>query len=216
MATLRPLDEEAIIAAARETGAIVTAEEHLVHCGLGSMVSQVVTAKHPVPMGFVGMKDRYAESGAPGSAPGEVRPHRRRHRPRSARRAQAQEGLTRMTDKAKAAIPRRGPCVAVLYTSAATVLDDIGRAMRLADYARPCPPTSRPLLKINISWQHYYPACSTTPLAARRRHPDAPAGRLPASIYPSRTAPSSSTPTRARSRTSTRPSSTSTASRAST
>ena len=65
MATLRPLDEEAIIAAARETGAIVTAEEHLVHCGLGSTVSQVVTANQPVPMGFVGMKDRYAESGAP-------------------------------------------------------------------------------------------------------------------------------------------------------
>ncbi len=65
MATLRPLDEDAIIAAARETGAIVTAEEHLVHCGLGSMVSQVVTANQPVPMGFVGMKDRYAESGAP-------------------------------------------------------------------------------------------------------------------------------------------------------
>jgi transketolase len=65
MATLRPLDEEAIIAAARETGAIVTAEEHLVHCGLGSMVSQVVTANQPVSMGFVGMKDRYAESGAP-------------------------------------------------------------------------------------------------------------------------------------------------------
>jgi len=65
MATLRPLDEEAIAAAARETGAIVTAEEHLVHCGLGSMLSQVVTATHPVPMGFVGMKDRYAESGSP-------------------------------------------------------------------------------------------------------------------------------------------------------
>jgi len=65
MATLRPLDEEAIAAAARETGAIVTAEEHLVHCGLGSMLSQVVTATYPVPMGFVGMKDRYAESGSP-------------------------------------------------------------------------------------------------------------------------------------------------------
>ncbi len=63
MATLRPLDKDAIVAAARETGAIVTAEEHLVHCGLGSMVSQVVTASHPVPMGFVGMQDRYAESG---------------------------------------------------------------------------------------------------------------------------------------------------------
>ncbi len=63
MATLRPLDREAIIAAARETGAIVTAEEHLVHCGLGSMVAHVVAGAHPVPMGFVGMQDRYAESG---------------------------------------------------------------------------------------------------------------------------------------------------------
>jgi transketolase len=63
MATLRPLDREAIVAAARETGAIVTAEEHLVHCGLGSMVAQVLAGAHPVPMGFVGVQDRYAESG---------------------------------------------------------------------------------------------------------------------------------------------------------
>ncbi len=64
MATMRPLDEKAIVAAARETGAIVTAEEHLVHCGLGSLVSHVVTGAHPVPMGFVGMQDCYAESGS--------------------------------------------------------------------------------------------------------------------------------------------------------
>jgi transketolase len=63
MATVRPLDREAILSAARETGAIVTAEEHLVHCGLGSMVAQALASEHPVPMGFVGMKDRYAESG---------------------------------------------------------------------------------------------------------------------------------------------------------
>jgi transketolase len=63
MATLRPLDEDAIVAAARETGAIVTAEEHQVRSGVAAMVSQVVTAKHPVPMGAIGMKDRYAESG---------------------------------------------------------------------------------------------------------------------------------------------------------
>lgn len=63
MATLRPLDREAILAAARETGAIVTAEEHLVHCGLGSLVSQVVVSSVPVPVAFVGMHDRYAESG---------------------------------------------------------------------------------------------------------------------------------------------------------
>ena len=63
MATLRPLDEEAVVAAARETGAIVTAEEHLVHCGMAALVSQVVGSKCPVPMGAVGMRDRYAESG---------------------------------------------------------------------------------------------------------------------------------------------------------
>ncbi len=63
MSTWRPLDTVAIEEAARQTGAIVTAEEHLVHCGLGAMVAQHLAATHPVPMGFVGMKDRYAESG---------------------------------------------------------------------------------------------------------------------------------------------------------
>jgi transketolase len=63
MASLRPLDEEAISAAARETGAIVTAEEHQIRSGVAAMVSQVVTATHPVPMGAVGMRDCYAESG---------------------------------------------------------------------------------------------------------------------------------------------------------
>ena len=63
MATIKPLDREAILAAARETGAIVVAEEHLIHCGLGSMVAQALAGEHPVPMGFVGIKDRYAESG---------------------------------------------------------------------------------------------------------------------------------------------------------
>jgi len=55
------------------------------------------------------------------------------------------------------------PLVAVVYTSAATVLDDIAQAMRLAEYTRTLPPSLETLLKINISWQHYYPACSTTP-----------------------------------------------------
>ena len=63
MATLRPLDEEAIAAAARETGAIVTAEEHQVRTGVAALVAQVLGSKHPVPMGTVGMRDRYAESG---------------------------------------------------------------------------------------------------------------------------------------------------------
>jgi len=63
MATLRPVDRQAILKAARETGAIVTAEEHLVHCGLAGLVSQVVVSEKPVPMAFVGVQDRYAESG---------------------------------------------------------------------------------------------------------------------------------------------------------
>lgn len=65
MFTLKPLDEEAVVAAARETGAIVTAEEHLLRGGLGSAVAQVVANNHPVPMKFVGLKDTYAESGTP-------------------------------------------------------------------------------------------------------------------------------------------------------
>lgn len=63
MATLRPLDVEALEAAARETGAIVVAEEHLVHSGLGAMCAQALATRHPVPMEFVGVQDRYGESG---------------------------------------------------------------------------------------------------------------------------------------------------------
>ena len=55
------------------------------------------------------------------------------------------------------------PKVAVVYTTPETVLDDIGRAMHLADYRSYLPDHLDTLLKINISWQHYYPACSTTP-----------------------------------------------------
>ncbi|MDT7944475.1 MAG: transketolase C-terminal domain-containing protein [Dehalococcoidia bacterium] len=55
MASLRPLDEEAIVAAAQETGAILVAEDHSVHGGLGSLVAQVVARTCPVPMAFVGM-----------------------------------------------------------------------------------------------------------------------------------------------------------------
>ncbi len=55
------------------------------------------------------------------------------------------------------------PKVAVVYATPHTVLDDISRAMRLADYTSFLPRDAETLLKINISWQHYYPACSTTP-----------------------------------------------------
>ena len=64
MSTLRPLDVAALERAAAETGAIVVAEEHLVHSGLGAMAAQALASRRPVPMEFVGVHDRYGESGA--------------------------------------------------------------------------------------------------------------------------------------------------------
>ncbi len=66
MPTLKPIDEAAIIKAAAETGAIVTAEEHLEHGGLGSEVAQRVARDYPAPMEFIAIKDTYAKSGKPG------------------------------------------------------------------------------------------------------------------------------------------------------
>ena len=65
MATIKPLDEEAVIRAARETGAIMTVEDHTVLGGLGSAVAEVVVSKCPVPMELVGIQDRFGESGDP-------------------------------------------------------------------------------------------------------------------------------------------------------
>jgi len=65
MSTLKPIDEAAIIKAAVDTGAIVTAEEHLEHGGLGSIVAQIVARHRPVPVEFVAIKDTYAKSGKP-------------------------------------------------------------------------------------------------------------------------------------------------------
>jgi len=63
--TIKPIDEELIAKAARETGLIVTAEEHSVIGGLGSAVAEVVTANLPVPVIRVGIKDTFGESGKP-------------------------------------------------------------------------------------------------------------------------------------------------------
>jgi len=63
MHTIKPLDVDAITRAAQETGAIVTAEEHLLEGGLGSAVARIVTAFQPAPIQFVGLCDLYAESG---------------------------------------------------------------------------------------------------------------------------------------------------------
>ena len=65
MASIKPIDADAIIKAAAETGAIVTAEEHNIIGGLGSAVSEVVVANKPVPMEFVGVRDTFGESGTP-------------------------------------------------------------------------------------------------------------------------------------------------------
>jgi transketolase len=65
MHTVKPADDAAILAAARDTGRIVVAEEHLLHGGLGSVVAMSVGRQHPVPMRFVGLCDTFAESGKP-------------------------------------------------------------------------------------------------------------------------------------------------------
>lgn len=66
MHTIKPLDEETVIAAARETGVIVTAEEHSIIGGLGGAVAETVCTHHPVPVYRLGIPDVFGESGKPG------------------------------------------------------------------------------------------------------------------------------------------------------
>ena len=63
--TIKPIDSDLLVKAAKETGAIVTAEEHSIIGGLGSAVSEVVTEECPVPVVKVGIKDTFGESGKP-------------------------------------------------------------------------------------------------------------------------------------------------------
>lgn len=65
MSTIKPIDRELIVAAAKETGAIITAEEHSIIGGLGSAVSEVVSEECPVIVKKVGVKDVFGESGTP-------------------------------------------------------------------------------------------------------------------------------------------------------
>jgi transketolase len=65
MSSLKPIDEEAIVKAAKETGAIVTAEEHQEHGGLGGTVARVLATHYPAPMEFVAVKDKFGMSGKP-------------------------------------------------------------------------------------------------------------------------------------------------------
>jgi len=63
LATIKPLDGDLLVKAARETGAIVTAEEHSIIGGLGGAVAEVLGERCPVPMKRVGINDRFGTSG---------------------------------------------------------------------------------------------------------------------------------------------------------
>jgi transketolase len=61
--TVKPLDEDTILQAAMETGAIVTAENNIIYGGLGSAVAEFLVENHPIPMQRIGVQDTFAESG---------------------------------------------------------------------------------------------------------------------------------------------------------
>jgi transketolase len=63
--TVKPMDEAAILDAARACGVVVTVEEHQKHAGMGSRVAEILAQKHPVPVEFVGVDDRFGQSGDP-------------------------------------------------------------------------------------------------------------------------------------------------------
>lgn len=63
--TVKPLDQEAVLAAARKTGRVITAEEHQAAGGMGSAVAECLAQNYPVPMRILGMQDGFGESGAP-------------------------------------------------------------------------------------------------------------------------------------------------------
>jgi transketolase len=63
--TVKPLDVDAIVRLARKTGRIVTVEEHQIYGGMGSAVAECLAAHHPVPIEFIGVRDRFGQSGTP-------------------------------------------------------------------------------------------------------------------------------------------------------
>jgi transketolase len=65
MSTIKPLDSELLVQCARETGAIVSAEDHSIIGGLGGAVAECLAQSYPTPMEFVGTKDVFGESGEP-------------------------------------------------------------------------------------------------------------------------------------------------------
>jgi transketolase len=65
LATIKPLDEAGILLLAKNTGAIVTVEEHQIAGGMGSAVAECLAKHCPVPMEFVGVEDKFGQSGTP-------------------------------------------------------------------------------------------------------------------------------------------------------
>ncbi|HEX3468470.1 MAG TPA: transketolase C-terminal domain-containing protein [Candidatus Elarobacter sp.] len=63
--TIKPMDEDAVVAAGESCGSVVTVEEHQVHGGMGSRVAEILAANHPVPVEFIGVQDRFGQSGNP-------------------------------------------------------------------------------------------------------------------------------------------------------
>ena len=63
--SIKPMDEEKVIQAAKDAGCVVTVEEHQVTGGMGSAVAEVLAKNHPVPIEFVGVQNRFGESGSP-------------------------------------------------------------------------------------------------------------------------------------------------------
>jgi transketolase len=65
ISTIKPLDEKAVVALAKNTGAIVTVEEHQIAGGLGSTVAECLAQNRPTPIEFVGVRDQFGQSGTP-------------------------------------------------------------------------------------------------------------------------------------------------------
>ena len=65
LSTIKPLDRDALVALARKTGRLVTVEEHQIYGGMGSAVAECLAARFPVPIEFVGVHDRFGQSGTP-------------------------------------------------------------------------------------------------------------------------------------------------------
>ncbi len=63
--TIKPMDQPAIVDAARACGAVVTVEEHQKHAGMGSRVAEILAQTFPVPIEFIGVEDRFGQSGDP-------------------------------------------------------------------------------------------------------------------------------------------------------